>query len=71
MVTIVTFRPDPLHGGLAQGDQVLTLRHLALGRVEQLVLDEEDGIVVPDRRRQQALRIGRGRGHDDLEAGNV
>ena len=45
--------------------------HLALERVEPLVLEEEHRVVVADRGFQQRLRVGRrGRAHD-LEAGDA
>ena len=52
-------------------DVVLVLGHLAALAVEVLVLDEDDRVVVADRRLEQALRVGRGRGDGDEQAGDV
>ena len=60
-----------LHVGDAERDQELAVGHLALHRVVHLVLDEDDRVVVADRRLQQALRVGRRRRQDDLEARHV
>src|SRR5438105_11311570 len=49
---------------------VFTLRHLSLGCVEGLVLEDDDRIRIADRAGQQPLRIRRGRRRNDLEAGN-
>ena len=46
----------------------ISLRHVALQLVEALVLEEDDGVVIADRRLQEALRVGRCRGRDDLQA---
>ena len=62
---------DALDVGDAERDQVLAVGHLALDRVVHLVLDEDDGVVVTDRRLQQSLRVGRRRGQDDLQARHV
>jgi hypothetical protein len=50
---------------------VLVLGHLAALAVEVLVLDEDDRVVVADRRLQQTLGVGRRRGHGDEQAGHV
>ncbi len=64
-------RADTPDLGLAEGDQQLALRHLSVGHVEQLVLDEHDGLIVADRGLEQALRIAGVGGIDHLEAGDV
>ena len=57
------------HGGLAEaGDVVAVLGHLAPLAVEVLVLDEDDGVVVADRRLEQALGVGGGARHGDEQA---
>ena len=43
--------------------------HRALGSIEQGVFHEEDGIVVPDGRLDEALGVSRGGRHTDFEAG--
>ena len=58
--------------GLAEVDEVVVvLGHLAALAVEVLVLDEDHGVVVADGRLQQALGVGRRRGHGDEQAGHV
>ena len=42
-----------------------------LGHVEGLVLQKENGVLQADGRGQEALRVGRGRGKSNLEAGRV
>src|SRR5713226_8995521 len=44
---------------------------MALQRVVELVLDEDDGVVVPDRALQQALRVVRRRGDRHLQPRDV
>ena len=44
--------------------------HLALVGVQALVLEEDDRVVVVDRRAQKPLRVGRCRGSDDLDPGD-
>ena len=59
-------------GGLAEVDEVLVvLGDLAALAVEVLVLDEDDRVVVADGRLEQALGVGRRRGHGDQQAGHV
>ena len=50
---------------------MLAGRHLALHVVEQLVLEEDHRVVVPDRRREQALGVGRGGRHHALQPRHV
>ena len=51
-------RAGPLDLGLAERDHVvLVLGDLAVGHVQQLVLDEDDRVVVADRRLEQALGV--------------
>ena len=58
--------------GLAEvGDEVLVLGHVAALPVEVLVLDEDHGVVVADRRLEQPLRVLRRRRHRDEQAGDV
>jgi hypothetical protein len=59
------------HVSLAQGDDVLAFGYLALGVIQHLAFDEYHGVVVPDGAFEQPLGIGRCRGHNHLEAGNV
>jgi len=64
-------RAGAFHVGPAQFDHVIAGGHGPLGHVELLVLDEDDGIVVPHGALQQPLGVeGRG-GGGDLEAGDV
>src|SRR3712207_8671735 len=46
-------------------------RSLALVAVHALLFEEDDGVVVADGALQEPLGVGRRRGHDDLEAGEV
>jgi hypothetical protein len=56
---------------LAERDLLDLLRHLALERVQEPVLEEDDRVRVVDRRQQQAADVlGRGR-VDDLQSGHV
>ena len=57
--------------GLAERDEVLAVRHLAVLEREQVVVQVDDRVVVADRGRHQALRVGGRRRHDDLEAGHA
>ena len=60
----------PLDVGLAQGDQMIRpLGDLALHGVQRLVLDEDDGVVVADRRLEEALDVVRVGGHNDFNPG--
>ena len=61
----------PLDVALAERDDVVLVGDQATERVQQLVLEEHDGVVVADRRLHQALRVIRGRGHHDLESRDV
>ena len=65
-------RPVAAHGGLADRHDVVLGRQLLLDpAVEELVLEEEHGVVVADRGLDQALRVvGRRRLHD-LESRRV
>src|SRR3954454_12233929 len=56
---------------LGERDRVRLLRHVALDRVEGLVLEEDDRVVVADRLDQEALGVVRVRRHDDLQPGDV
>ena len=56
----------------AELDRVALLRHRhRLAEEEQLLLEEDHGVVVLDRRREQALRVERVRRHHDDEARDV
>ena len=59
------------HPGDADRLGVVVLGHDALGGVEALALDEQDGVVRPDRRLQQPLGVGGRRRVDDVQAGDV
>ena len=62
----------PLDIRLAKGDaEVGIIRYLALGGVEHLMLEEADGVIVPDGGAQQARRISGGGGADHLQSGDV
>ena len=54
--------------GLAERHEVLAVGHLAVLEREQVVVQVDDRVVVADRGRHQALRVGGGRRHDDLQA---
>ena len=57
---------------LPERHEVVALRHLAARRaVDELRLEDHDRIGVPNRRRQQALRIGRRRRDRHLDPGRV
>ena len=58
-------------GGLAERHQVLAVGHLAVLEREQVVVQVDDGVVVADGGRHQALGVGGGGGHDDLQAGHA
>ena len=61
----------PLDVGLADRHDVLALGHLPLDVVQHLALEHDHGVVVADRRLEQAFGVGgRGRRHD-LEAGDM
>src|ERR1035437_4282988 len=65
-------RPGPADRGLSNRDDVVLLRHAVLHPpVEELVLQKENRVVVADRGLQEALRVVRGRGSHDLEAGRL
>ena len=65
-------RALPLDVRLAEGDaEVRVIGHLALGGVEHLVLEEADGVVVPDGGAQQARGVGGGGGADDFQPRDV
>ena len=68
----VTWLPAPAHRGRAERHRVVAVGHLAAdASVHLLVLEEQHGVVVADRRPQQPLRVvGRG-GDDDLQARHV
>ena len=66
---VLTLADDPR---AAEVDRVVVLLgHVAALAVQVLVLDEDHGVVVADRRLEQALGVGRGRGHGDEQAGDV
>ena len=52
----------------AKGVDDFAVRHLAFGRIERLVLEEDDRIGIAHRRRQQADDVERGRRRHHLEA---
>ncbi len=56
---------------LAERDRLELVRHLALDRVEQPVLEEDHGVVVVDRRPEQAAHVLGGRRVGDLEPRHV
>src|SRR5581483_11872907 len=60
-----------LHVRLAERNEMLPDGDLALRPVQQLVLEEDHGVVVADGRGEQPLRVGGRRRHDDLQAGDV
>ena len=68
---MVTSDPTALDVGLAQRDALITFRDLTLHRVEHLVLEEHDQVVVADRGQQQSARIGRCRWRDAFDARHV
>ncbi len=59
------------HHRFAEAQHVVALGHLAADAVEALVLDEDHRVVVADRRLQQRLGVGRGRGAGDQQAGDL
>ena len=59
--------PLATHRRLADRNDVLALRHVAVLERQQVVVEEDDRVVVADRRGHQALRIRGRRGDDDLE----
>ena len=71
VATIVTSVPLALHVGLPERDEVLPGRHDADIAPVELVLEEDDGIVVPDRGLEQPLRVERRRRKRHLEAGDM
>jgi hypothetical protein len=52
-------------------DEAVVVWYLASRGVEELVLEDENGIVVPDRRPQEAVGIGRGARDTDLQPRDV
>ena len=58
-------------GRHADRDDVVGRRLGPLHAVEQPVLDEDDGVGVLDRGTEQPVGVGRGRRHDDAQAGDV
>src|SRR5215212_3373307 len=54
-----------------RNDLVVVLVDLALGVVERKALEEDDGVVVADRRLEQAAGIGRIGRAEHLQAGDV
>jgi hypothetical protein len=60
-----------VHARLPDRDRLDLLRHLFLEAVERAVLEDDHGIVVVDRARQQAAHVGRRRGEDDLQPRHV
>src|SRR5262245_37593951 len=61
-----------LHFGLPDRDDVVLLRHVVLdAAVQELVLEVQDRVVVPNRGLEESLRVVGGRGLDHLEAGRV
>src|SRR5439155_11531215 len=60
-----------MNARLADRDRLQVVRHLFLDAVQRAVLEEEDRIVVVDRRPEEAPDVGRSRREDDLEAGDV
>ena len=63
--------PGPDHGGPADRARVVGRRLRSLHAVEQPVLDEDHRVGVLDGRPQQAVGVGRRRGHDDGQARDV
>src|SRR2546421_340475 len=63
--------PRPLDVRAADRDEVLAFRHLTLEVVQHLALEHDHGVVVPDRRLQEALRVRRRRGGHDLQPRDV
>ena len=57
--------------GLAERDDVLVVRHFALGVVEHLAFEEAHRVVVADGGLEQSLGVVRRAGRDHLEAGDV
>jgi hypothetical protein len=56
---------------LSERDRLELVRYFLLDRVERAVLEEEDGVVVVDRRPEQTAHVGRRGREDDLEPGHV
>ena len=56
---------------LPERDRLELVRHLALDRIERAVLEEDDGVVVVDRRPEQAAHVLGRRCEHDLEPGHV
>ena len=67
----VAFPSTPADARAADGDRLDFLRHVALDRVERPVLEEDDGIVVVDRRPEQSAYVFRRRREDHLEPRDV
>ena len=60
------------HGGAAEVERVVVpVGHISPLAIERLMLDEDHGVLVADRRLQQALRIGWGGGNRDEQAWHV
>ena len=60
----------PADHGRAEPVDVLGVGHLALRRVERLLLEEHHRVVVADRRRHQPDDVGGSGGDDDLQPGH-
>jgi hypothetical protein len=58
------------HARLAEFVDVLAVGHLALHRIERLLLEEQHRVGVAHRRGEQALHVGGKGGRDDLEPGH-
>ena len=69
--TTVTSVPGRTTADRADRHDVVGRRLRSLHAVEQPVLDEHDRVRVLDRGAQQAVRVGRGRRHDDAQPGDV
>ncbi len=64
----VLARPHDLGGAKRVDD--LAVRHLALHRIERLVLEEDHRVGIAHRGGKQADHVARRRGRDDLQAGD-
>jgi hypothetical protein len=59
------------HARLTERDRLELVGHLFLEAVERPVLEEDDRVVLVDRAVEEPADVGRRRGEDDLEAGNM
>ena len=62
---------DFITGELIERDEVFAVRDRTAHAVEAPLLEDEDGVVVADRRREEPLRIRRRRRDAELQARGV